>query len=160
LGQVLGSFEKLCLSNKRIDLPVNALKGFPERVWHAVMGSFLERNQGRVEDSGIESGKEDGDSSPIGGKKITIGGRNSGDDPFEPESPEIISHLAGCVMIGCQKGSHLYPEATVGESIDEMNKQRERQEKTHHPRVSKLHAWCSLTVMLGGLNDPLDGLSG
>jgi hypothetical protein len=122
----------------------------------------LERNEGRAEYSSVESGKEDDDSPPIRGQEIAIGRRDSGDDALEPESPEIIGHLAGGVMIqtDSQKSSHLYPKATVGEAIKEMDKQAKCQKETHHPWVSEFETWRSLTVMLSGLDNPLDALRG
>ena len=162
MSQVLGSHKKPCLCNKRIDFPVNLLQGSPERGWQPIKGGLLERNEGRAEYSSIESGKEDDDSPPIRGQEIAIGIRDSGDDALEPESPEIIGHLAGGVMIqtDSQKRSHLYPKATVGESIKEMDKQAKCQKETHHPWVSELETWRSLTVMLSGLDNPLDALRG
>ena len=81
------------------DFPVNLLHGSPERGWESFKGSLLECDEGRAEDSSIESGKEDDDSPPIRGQEIAIGKRDSGDDALEPESPEIIGHLAGGVLI-------------------------------------------------------------
>ena len=162
MSQVLGSLKKLCLCNKRIDFPVNLLHSSSERGWQPIKGSLLERDEGRAEDSSIESGKEDDDSPPIWGQEIAIGRRDSGDDALEPESPEIIGHLAGGVMIqtDSQKRSHMFPKATVGESIKEMDKQAKCQKETHHPWVSELETWRSLTVMLSGLDNPLDALRG
>lgn len=94
------------------------------------MGTVVEHDEYRVEDSSIEPGKEDGNSPAEGSQEITIRGRDSGDYSLESESPEIIGHLTGAVVIrtDSQKSSHLYPESAVGESIEEMDKQAECQE--------------------------------
>jgi hypothetical protein len=54
----------------------------------------------------------------------------------------------------------MFPKATVGESIKEMDKQAKCQKETHHPWVSEFETWRSLTVMLSGLDNPLDALRG
>jgi hypothetical protein len=64
------------------------------------------------------------------------------------------------IQTDSQKSSHLYPKATVGEAIKEMDKQAKCQKETHHPWVSEFETWRSLTVMLSGLDNPLDALRG
>jgi len=47
----------------------------------------------------VQFGVEDRGLDPLGGQDVAVGAPDPGDEPGEPEPPQVVGHLAGCVGV-------------------------------------------------------------
>src|SRR5216684_2922304 len=87
-------------------------------------------------------GEKPCDLPAVRGNKVAVGSGWPVDQAFEPEPPQVVGHLVGCVLryTHTQQVGHVLAQIVIAKAVNQMVEQRERQKQCHHARLSELQA--------------------
>ena len=140
------------------DFEIELIEGCAKR-GRQLVGVGQQRGPVRPKDAEIELRVEEGDFEPVAGRGIPMRLRDTVDQAFEPESPEVVGHLGRGIRT-TEERFHVGAEITIAEAAREMGEGAEGLEERHHARVAEAQRGDALTVLDGWALKPVQGLLG
>ena len=98
----------------------------------------------------------------MGREEVTVGFGRPEYEPFQAQPAQIIGHLAGGVLLAgdSEQRNNVLTEIAVVKAVDEMLKQRQRYQQSHHAGLAEFQCRRFLTILGdGGLHHALDAVA-
>ena len=147
--------------NECVQLHINPLQG-QRQLGRQGRWMPLKSCQRQTKDACFQAGHEPGYFPAVRGKKVAMSTGRPGDQPLQPQAPQIVGHLRRRVRagLGSQQLGDMTTQIAIAEALDQVCEQAQRYPQGHHPRITKLQPRRSLTFLRHGrLHHSLDAVA-